>query len=778
MKIYPDTLLHSLDFQFVRQRLSQYCSSRAAKEAALQLVPIADPEALRQALAETDEILALLLRNERFPSAEHPPVAAFLARLSIRGIALREAEFADLRSLSIQYQSLQGFIEQRRDRLPSLWWKLAPVAPFETVLKAIDRVLDERAEVRSDASPSLARIRRELSKSRASADRIFSRLLKKYRDKGFLSDFDESVSDQRRVLAVQASYKGQVQGIYHSSSQKHSIAFIEPGEMIEINNYIAELLEAEKEEIKRILVALGQSLAPYREALEQGEKLLQWLDYRRASALYGQAEKACVPLLAPEPSLKLREAYNPVLRHFNSEKGKPTVPLDLELDAQRRFLIISGPNAGGKSLSLKTVGLLQVMLQSGLAIPVHPSSELGLFEELMGDIGDSQSIENELSTYSSKLQKMGYFLREAQPRSLMLIDEFGSGSDPDLGSALAQVFLERLHRFGCFGIATTHFNAIKALAAQKEGIVNGAMLFDREHFEPQYRLQIGQPGSSFTFEVAQRSGIAASLIEAARQNTSAQNLAVDQLLVKIQAEYQKLAAGRQQQAQELETLQQLQSQQRETIAKLEQKLSKQKEQNLEVERSLFWGQRFDKLVQQWMGQQSQKDKKAVVARFIALLNQKASENEKSEGQQHAKALSAHQKAMEKYRQEKLEPGTQVQIIDSGLKGQLMEAKGDKFLIALGGNMTALLERAKFIRADAPIGAKPKRKKRAKSFSDKSKSEAQAKAKQNQPPAKASKSEKASPAARRAKATKQNPRDSEAKKKEEKTENQGNSKSSS
>lgn len=716
MKIYPPDLLQALDFPFVRQQLSRYCSSAKAKERALDLQPIDREAELRERLSECDEILALLLSEERFPSAEHPPVEFFLARLSIRGMALKEKEFADLRSLALQYQNLYRYVELKRDRLPSLWWKMAGAQPLEEVVRAIDKVLDERAEVRSEASPELARIRRDLSRSRSRADQLFNRALKKYRDQGIVSDFDESVSDQRRVLAIQASYKNQVQGIYHSSSQKHSIAFIEPGETVEINNYIAELLEAEREEIKRILLALGQSLAPFREDLALRESLLQWLDLRRATALYAQAEQACVPLLAPEPSIKLRDAYNPVLRHYNREKAKDTVALSLQLDQKQRFLVISGPNAGGKSLSLKTVGLLQVMLQSGLPIPVHPESELGLFEELMGDIGDAQSIENELSTYSSKLQKMEYFLREAQPHSLLLIDEFGSGSDPDLGSALAQVFLDRLHQFGCFGIATTHFNAIKALAAQKEGIINGAMRFDRVHFEPQYQLEMGQPGSSFTFEVAQRSGIAAHLISEARANTDRQTLAVDQLLVKLQAEQQNLLEMRQQQRVELERLQALQSQQRQSIAKLEAKLAQQREHNLQTERSLYWGQRFEKLVDQWMNQQSQKDKKAVVARFIALLNLKAGEKEKTEGEQHVKALGAHQKALARYQQEDLAPGTSVKILDSGLQGQLLQAKGDKFLIALGGNMTALMERSKFVRADAPIGPKPKKKKRAKQFS--------------------------------------------------------------
>ncbi len=715
LQLYPKDLAEALDFQFIRTQLAKLCSSARAKDMALELQPIQDLSALRKTLKETDQILSLLLSDENFPNLEHPPLGAFLPRISIKGHALREEQYAEIRSLALNYRDIRRFIDGKKDRLPALWRNLEVLFSEKTVIEEIDRVIDDRAQVRSNASPELQKIRRDLIKKRASAERIFQRSLKKMRDKGILADFDESVSESRRVLAIQSAYKGQVQGIQHGSSHRQSITFIEPGETVEINNQITELIEDEQEEIKRILRELSAILSPYRAHLEEIETQLVHLDYHRAKAYLSHREKACVPYISREKRIVLREAYNPVLRHFNRLKEKDTVALNLELHPQQRLLVISGPNAGGKSLSLKTVGLLQIMLQSGLPVPVHPESEMCLFEQILGDIGDSQSIENELSTYSSKLQKMEHFLRHADEESLLLIDEFGSGSDPELGSALAQIFLEKLNGFKSFGILTTHFNSIKALAAETEGIVNGAMLFERETFKPRYELIIGQPGSSYTFEVAQRSGIAKHIIEEARGRVQQNTLEVDRLLVQIQEDKVSIENTRLQQEAELQNLRGLKAEQQQKISKLEDKLSKQTKLNQEEDRVMYWGQRFQKLIDSWMDQKTQKDKKEVIARFIAMLNQRSGEVQKEEGQNLQKKMAVRHKNIDKYTREPISIGAQVKIIDSGIIGTLIEQKGSKYIIALGGNLRASLDREKFVRSDAPIGDKPKVKKRKKTF---------------------------------------------------------------
>lgn len=718
LQLYPPDLAQALDFNFIRREVAKFCSNLKTKEQALDLMPITEVDSMKNRIAESDQILALLLSEESFPNAEFPSLDSFISKLSIKGHALREEQFVDIRTTLINYRHLERFIENKKDRLPALWERIQFLPSEKFILEEIDRVLDERGIVRSNASPELNRIRRDLVRKRASADRIFNRVLKKWRDKGYIADFDETVSEDRRVLAIQASYKGQVQGILHGSSNRHSIAFIEPGETVEINNDIAELLEAEKEEIKRILRELSSLIAPYRDHIEQVSEAMLWLDFCRAKALFAQREEACYPEILNTKRIYLKEAYNPVLRHFNKEKKKVTVPLDLDLDSEQRILVISGPNAGGKSLSLKTVGLLQIMLQSGLAVPVHPDSKFCLFDQLLGDIGDAQSIENELSTYSSKLQKMEHFLTYTDSSTLLLVDEFGSGSDPELGSALAQVFLERLNAYGAYGIMTTHFNAIKALAAETEGVVNGAMLFERKTFNPLYELQIGQPGSSYTFEVAQRSGIPKHIIDDARGRVQQNTLEVDKLLVQIQQDKVAIEKVRSAQQRELQKLRKLEKAQEDRIAKLEEKVQKHSRINEEQDRLMYWGQRFNKLVDSWMDQKSQKDKKEIVARFIAMLNQRSGEVQKEEGQSHRKEVKHHQQKLEQYLKEEVKLGMEVRMIDSGIKGQVLEKRGDKYLVALGGNMTSLLEREKFVRADADLGNKPKRKKRNKSFAKK------------------------------------------------------------
>ncbi len=714
MECYPQSLPAQLDLGPVQQELSELCRNAWGQEKCRQLGPSREASTVEAWLAETDELLQALQRNDHLLKVEYPPYREFLGRLTIRQHALKETELDQLRSATHTYAEAFRYLEKRALEMPRLWQKVQNWPPEKEIVKCIDAVLDEKGQMRPNASPELARIYRELGKSRAAANRIFDRVRKKYQSKGLLADFDESVSDQRRVLAVQAAYKGQVNGIFHASSSRQSIVFVEPGETVEVNNRIVELLDGEREEVQRILRAVTQDLAPYRDALEIYADRLDELDLIRAKALWAQREEACVPRLSEGPEISLYEAYNPVLRRVNRQNDKPTRPLSLTLDAEQQMIVISGPNAGGKSLALKTVGLLQLLLQSGVPVPVHPRSRMGLFRQLSGDIGDAQSIENELSTYSSKLQKMQHFLTHADGDTLLLIDEFGSGSDPALGSALAQVFLEKLHGFGTRAIFTTHFNAIKNRAAEMEGIANAAMLFDRRSFTPRYELQIGQPGSSFTFEVAQQSGIAPHLIAEAKEQVDEGILRTDQLLVEIQDEKIELENVRRQQEKELQKLRELQNNQKSQIGRLEQKLQKQTERNTENDRLLYWGQRFQKLVESWLDSGSQKDKKQVVSRFVGMLNQRASETEKEENKTHQKASRAHDKKLKRFLEEPIHEGQEVKVLSSGMKGTVVSIKGDKYKLALGGNMTAQLDREQFIRADAPLGQKPKKKKRRNS----------------------------------------------------------------
>lgn len=719
MHIYPTNLPQQLDFPFVAQWVAELCSNAEAKERALALKPLTERAALEKELQATDEILQALQRSGSFPSAQYDAVRPALGKLKLRGNFLELEEFANLRSACRTYQYLYDHLQKQQSVFPELWLLIEEHEPPEQVVKNINGCLDEHGKLKPNASRELERIGRQLNQSRAAAQRIFARVVKKLRGQGILADFEESISESRRVVAVQAAYKSKTQGIFHGSSAKNSIVFVEPGETVEVNNRIAQLLDEEKQEIRRILLALTAQIQPFAQALNGMVEHLNTLDFWRAKALFAHREEACLPRISQAKEHRLIQAYNPVLKHFNRLNGKNTVPLDINLQGESRIVVISGPNAGGKSITLKTVGLTQYMLQCGLLVCVHPESELRLFYDLLGDIGDAQSIENELSTYSSKLQKMEHFLTHAQDETLILLDEFGSGSDPDLGSALAQIFLEKLSKFGVTGVCTTHFNSIKNLAAHLPGVQNAAMLFNQKTFKPQYRLETGSPGSSYTFEVAAQSNIPRAIIDEARLRVNEDMRRVDELLVKIQSEKNALESQRKKQNKELLKLQQMQNEQQKKIDLLEEKLQKNTALNEEKNRLLYWGERFQKLVNAWMEQKTNKDKRAVVARFIGLLNQRAGEVEKKETKSHSKDVKGHQKQLQKHLEAPVQEGEEVRILESGIKGTLLKIKGDKYQVALGGNMTAVLEREQFVKASVQLGKKPQKKKRAKNFAAKS-----------------------------------------------------------
>ena len=702
MHLFPKELPEQLDFHILLKEISKECQNKAAIEICLNTTPLSNPQAILKKLSQVNELISLLQSDENLPSAQFETIEKALSLLKTPGSLLEERFFIDIKTAANLYHSIYSFLQKKKERTPETYLLFIETPSDLSIVKSIDKVFDDKGIVRSNASRELQDIRAKLNKARITAERVFSRVLKKYHTKGLLADFNESVSENRRVLAVQSSFKGQINGIFHASSAKQSIVYIEPGESVEHNNLVASLIDDEKKEIQRILRQLDTYLRPKIPFLKTASQLLIDFDFLRAKAHFSFKQEACVPKISAEGKTELIQAYNPVLVLFNKQKSKETIPLDLKLDEHDRILVISGPNAGGKSISLKTLGLLQLMLQSGFPVPVHPDSHFQIFDKIMADIGDAQSIENELSTYSSKLQKMKHFLEHAGPNTLLMLDEFGSGSDPDLGSSLAQVFLTKLNNYKCWGIFTTHYSAIKSLAAQTAGVVNGAMLFNRKTFKPEYRLQIGQPGSSYTFEVAQDSGIPSHIIQEARDHTHDAMNGMDQLLVALQEDKLQLERKEARLNSDLRNLQSLQDKQKHTIQLMEEKLSKQGKMNEENDKLISWGAKFQKLVESWRVQSSQKDKKEIVARFIAMINQRSSETQKLEKVELSKAQKKRAAQIEKLKEVEIKPGDFVKIIDSGLRGNVLEIKGNKYSISIGGNMQTSLSRDKFIPAKAEL----------------------------------------------------------------------------
>jgi len=702
LNTYPEDLFESIEFDLVKKAVSKRAVTERARARISELKPSSDYAVATRDLQEVHELLGLYLSDLGVPALASDDIKPFLLRLKIQGASLEGEDFLIIKNLIESFNRVYTFFKQHATRTPSMQDKLAHLQKNKSVPDEIDRVLDRRGVVKTSASSDLGKIRGALVKKRTAADRIFYRAVKKYQASGMLADIQETVHDNKRVLAIEGAYKGQVNGVFHGSSAKSSIFFVEPSETQEINNEISVLEEEEKREVTRVLRLLTTFVAAYRDDLRDYSTALYQIDFVNAKALYALDEEACLPRLVDKPSIHLIKAINPVLRSFNGPKGKPVVPLDLLLDSESRILVISGPNAGGKSITLKTVGLLQLMLQSGMLVTVHPDSTMGWFNGLMADIGDSQSIENELSTYSSKLTKMNHFLNAAYGKTLVLIDEFGSGSDPDLGSSMAQVFLKELNNSKTFGVMTTHYNSIKALASELPRVENGSMQFNSTDLSPEYILNQGVPGSSYTYEVAQKVGVSTELISQARSLLNESTVAVDRLLVGIQKEKNDLSKKRELLSARLEELEQMKAKQDHKIQLLEDKVRRQSAMNEQQNAMITWGKKFQNLVTEYGAQGSKKGKEEVVGRFKVYAGERASQTAEDSQKKKSKYQKQKEKAIKKLTSTPAKVGDRVKLIGSRQPGLLVEIKKDQYLLSIGA-LSTWVTRDKFIPAQSLHG---------------------------------------------------------------------------
>ena len=491
---------------------------------------------IEKLLDQTNEMRSILASGLPFPSAGFVDTTKELGLLKIENSVLMEEQFMAILSMVHTVKDVYGFFKNRKGIYPNLEDIIGDAIFENAIIKEIEIILDENGQVRTSASAELARIRRTLQRSRAEADRIYITVLNKYRKQGWITDSEESSRNGRRVIAIFAEQKRTLKGIIHDTSATGKTAFLEPEETVGINNIIVSLEQEERLEIKRILRELTASMRKYALLMILYREQLGLYDLNRAKALFAIEIDAKLPQLSNEPVIDLKIARHPLLFLHNKKLNKPTIPFTLLLNPEQRILVISGPNAGGKTVCMKTSGLLQMMLQSGMLISAHEDSKLGIFENLLVDIGDSQSIEYELSTYSSRLRHMRIFLERVNEKSLFLIDEFGTGTDPNLGGALAEAVLEELNNRKAFGIITTHYLNLKVLADRTPGIMNGSMEFDLKRLRPLYKLLVGKPGSSYTFLVAERSGLPRDLIKNARRKVARKNLLLEKLLTDVERE--------------------------------------------------------------------------------------------------------------------------------------------------------------------------------------------------------------------------------------------------
>ena len=702
MKTYPEDLFESIEFDLVKQAVAKRAVTEFARERISGLKPSTDYSAVTQDLQQVHEVLGLYQSDLPIPALASADIKPFMLRLKIQGASLDGPDFLVLKDLVESFNRIRSFFKLHAERTPSIQEKMTHLEPNKVIPDEIDRVLDRRGVVKTSSSSQLGKIRAALTKKRAAADRIFYRAVKKYQGSGVLADIQESVHDNKRVLAIEGAFKGQVNGIFHGSSSRATIFYVEPTETLEINNEISVLEDEEKREVNRVLKILTAFIAGYRELLSDYSTALCQIDFINAKALYALDENACLPQLLDKPYIHLIKAINPVLRAFNAPKKKAVVPLNIKLDTETRILVISGPNAGGKSITLKTVGLLQLMLQSGLLITVHPDSKMGWFNGLMADIGDAQSIENELSTYSSKLSKMKYFLDASYAKTLVLIDEFGSGSDPDLGSSMAQVFLNELNNTKTFGVMTTHYNNIKALAGELPRVENGSMQFNSEDLTPEYILNQGVPGSSYTYEVAQQVGISPTLIQAAHEALDDNTVAVDRLLVSIQKEKNRLSTQSKTLAKRLEELEKLKEKQDNKIDLLEDKVRRQSTMNEQQNAMITWGKKFQSLVNEYADQRTKKGKDEVIGRFKVYAGERAEQTQGEKQKKKSQYEKQKEKRIKKLIASPAKIGDRVKLIGSRQPGEIIEIKKDQYLLSIGA-LSTWVTRDKFIPAESLHG---------------------------------------------------------------------------
>lgn len=531
MKVFPESALVQLEFEKVKSLLLTHCRMEYAKLKAEQLRIHTRKEFIATELQQTHEMKLLMEQGQYFPTDYILNLSKELKLLSIPGAVLSGEELVNIRKLAENMKSIfHWFDTDRRTAYPALTKIIEGTYYEKVILELINDVLDEGGIVKDDASETLGNIRLSLYRKRNELRREFDKILKRYQKQGYVADIEESFLNGRRVVALFAEQKRQVKGILHGESESRRTVFVEPEETIELNNEIFSLENEERREVYRILRELTASLSIYAALLSGYHSILGEYDFIRAKAKLGIEMNANYPMLSDASVVELKEAYHPLLKLYNQKNNKPTVPTTISLNEKNRILVISGPNAGGKTVTLKTVGLLQLMVQSGLLVPVHPDSTFGLFKQLMIHIGDTQSLEYDLSTYSSHLLHMKHFMETANGRTMFFIDELGSGSDPNLGGAFAEVILQELVKKHALGIVTTHYLNLKVMANHTPGVINGAMSFDEVSLMPLYKLNVGKPGSSYTFAIAERIGLDKKLIEQARKLVDEDHFRLDKLL--------------------------------------------------------------------------------------------------------------------------------------------------------------------------------------------------------------------------------------------------------
>jgi DNA mismatch repair protein MutS2 len=614
--------LQDLQFSTVLETLSAICNTDIGKQKSLEIIPFKDSETLMMALHQTSEYVASYQNNNAIPNHGFDAITHEIKFLSIENSFLEVGSFKKIATLSETTNILLQYFKKFEEYYPNLYLKSSQIELTKVIVNCIEDVVDKYGEIKDNASPDLLNIRRDISVVRGKVNQSFGIAITQYNSLGYLDDIKESFVNNRRVLAVLAMYRRKVKGTILGSSKTGSLAFIEPEATLRYSRELSNLEYEEKEEITRILKQLTNLIRPYLPLLIQYQDFLSDIDVIAAKAKYANRINGILPTITTKRKIYFKDAYHPILYLNNKATNEVTHPQTIDFNPENRIIVISGPNAGGKTISLKTVGLLQLMLQSGMLIPVHERSETCLFDRILTDIGDNQSIENHLSTYSYRLKNMNYFLKKCNAKTLFLIDEFGTGSDPDLGGALAEIFLEEFYHREAFGIITTHYTNLKILADELPFATNANMLFDEKSLEPLYKLVLGQAGSSFTFEVAQKNGIPFGLINRAKKKVETGKVRFDKTIANLQKERSKMEKTSQTLKEE-ESKAREEGKKMETInVKIKQKLESYQELYDSNQKIIYIGQKIEDIAEKYFNNKNKKELIGEIMKVIEIENSK------------------------------------------------------------------------------------------------------------------------------------------------------------
>ncbi|SDM00511.1 endonuclease MutS2 [Siphonobacter aquaeclarae] len=697
--LYPKNIEEKIGFDRIRQWLNEACLSPLGRSFVEKIRFSDRPDLIRKMTGQVAEMKDIIALEPEFPQQNYIDATEQLAKARIEGAFLTEEEFFGLKLSLRTIQSIVRFFEAKEEpSFPYLRELIVQAFPSETgtkkgeelsaLLKDIDRIIDDRGRLRDNASPELQHIRRELIAEQARLRKTLESMLRTAVSNGWVPEgASMTVRNGRMVIPLVAEHKRKIKGFVQDESDSGKTVFLEPADALEANNEIRELESRERREIIRILTDLTGKVRPYADELKRAFTFLGLVDFIRAKARLALDLGASAPFFEAKPLVDWREARHPLLFQSFRKQGRSVVPLNVKLDEPRRILLVSGPNAGGKSVMLKTIGLIQYMFQCGLLVPVADHSTMGLFRNLFLDIGDEQSLENDLSTYSSHLTNMKHFLLHADKKTLFLIDEFGTGTEPSLGGAIAESILQELNKSGAYGVINTHYSNLKTFADRTEGLVNGAMRFDAEHLEPLYELETGKPGSSFAFEIGRKIGLPKGVLDAARQKLDRHQVNFEKLSKELEIERKVFQDRNSQNLQRQQELDQLTAQYQtlKTYLETEKKrlLNEAKVQAKELVREA--NAKIENTIREIREQGAEKLATKEIRQQLVDFSQEKLKEEKIEKPKPAKKEEAEIEVVGG----EISTGSLVRVKGQSTVGEVLEMKGKDAVVAIGDLRTTL-----------------------------------------------------------------------------------------